>query len=156
MTKDVRKVKQTIRVRLLGIYDLFLAAGAIWIGFQMVMSSSGTIFAEEYPESWASVLPFASWVMPGILAIVIFGLGNLLAAVVSFKKIGNSSWVASAVMGAIFFFSLIFQRSILDESYLVDGPFLVLSVMQLVLSGYVFLGYRKKQKVLVSDSQMSE
>ncbi|WP_391122643.1 hypothetical protein [Psychrobacillus sp. L3] len=136
-------MKQTIRARMMGIYDLFLATGAIWFGVQMVLSSSGTIFAEKYPDSWASRLPFDSWVMPGVLAIVIFGLGNILAAVFSFKKRHNSSWYATAIMGAVFFFSLIFQRIILEESYIVNGPFLVLSVIQLCLSGYVFLGYRK-------------
>ncbi|MBE1557180.1 hypothetical protein [Sporosarcina limicola] len=78
-------MKQTIRARMLGVYDLFLATGAIWIGAQMVRSRSG-IFAEEYPDSWASSLPFESWVMPGVLTIVIFGLGNIVAAVFSFKK----------------------------------------------------------------------
>ena len=73
-------MKQTIRVRMLGIYNLFLATGAIWIGIQMVMLSNGTIFAEAYPENWAERLPFNSWVMPGVLALVIFGLGNILAA----------------------------------------------------------------------------
>ena len=29
------------------------------------------IFAGDYPESWATNLPFDSWVMPGILAITI-------------------------------------------------------------------------------------
>ena len=109
----------------------------------MVTLSSGTIFAEEYPDSWASRLPFESWVMPGVLAIVVFGLGNIIAAVFSFKKRHNRSWYASAIMGAVFFFSLIFQRIILDESYIVDNPFLALSVIQLFLSGYVFFGYRK-------------
>jgi hypothetical protein len=136
-------MKQLMRVRVLGIYDLFLATGAIWFGVQMVMSSSGTTFAEEYPDSWALKLPFESWVMPGILAIVIFGLGNLLAAAFSFNKRYNYSWVASAVMGAVFFISLIFRRIILQDSYIVDGPFLVLSVIQLCLSAYVFLGLRK-------------
>lgn len=137
------KMKQIIRARLLGVYNLFLATGAIWLGTQMVTSSSGTIFAGEYPESWASNLPFNSWVMPGVLAIVIFGLGNIIAAVFSFRKRHNSSWYASAIMGAIFFFSLIFQRITLEESYIVTNPFLALSVIQLCLSGYVFFGYRK-------------
>jgi len=136
-------MKQTIRARMLGIYDLFLATGAIWFGVQMVMLSSGTIFAEEYPDSWASRLPFDSWVIPGVLAIVIFGLGNIIAAVFSFLKKDNSSWFASAIMGAVFFFSLIFQRIIIEESYIVNGPFLALSIIQLCLSGYVFFGYRK-------------
>jgi len=135
-------MKQTIRARVLGIYDLFLATGAIWIGAQMMKSGSG-IFAEEYPESWASSLPFDSWVMPGVLAIFIFGLGNIIAAVFSFKKRHNSSWYASAIMGTVFLFSLIFQRIIIEETYIVTIPFLALSVIQLCLSGYVFLGYRK-------------
>lgn len=122
---------------MLGIYDLFLATGAIWIGAQMVKSSSG-IFAEEYPDSW---------VMPGVLAIVIFWLGNIIVAVFSFKKGYKSSWYASAIMGVVFFFSLIFQRIILEESYIVTNPFLALSVIQLCLSGYVFLGYRKGLKL---------
>ena len=135
-------MKQTIRARILGIYDLFLATVAIWIGVQMVTSSSGTIFAGEYPDSWASRLPFDSWVMPGVLSIVIFGLGNSIAAVFNFKR-HNSSWYASAIMRAVFFFSLIFQRIILEEHYIVTTPFLALSVIQLCLSGYVYFGYRK-------------
>lgn len=134
-------MKQTIRARILGIYDLFLATGAIWIGIQMVKSSSG-IFAEEYPDSWASRLPFESWVMPGVIAIVIFGMGNIIAAVCSFKKSHNNSWYSSAIMGAVFLFSLIFQRVIVEESYIVTNPFLALSVIQLCLSGYVFFGYK--------------
>ena len=63
-------MKQTIRARMLGVYDLFLATGAIWFGTQMVKSSGG-IFAEDYPDSW---------ILPGVLAIVIFGLGNVIAA----------------------------------------------------------------------------
>ena len=101
-------MKQTIRIRMLGVYDLFLATGAILIGAQMVTSSSGTIFAEKYPDSWASNLPFDSWVMPGVLAIVIFGLGNIIAAAFSLKKGHNSTWFAYAIMGAVFFLSLIF------------------------------------------------
>ncbi|QKY71572.1 hypothetical protein Len3610_02630 [Lentibacillus sp. CBA3610] len=134
-------MKQTIRTMMLGIYDLFLATGAIWIGVKMVKSSSG-IFV-EYPDRWASRLPFDSWVMPGILAIVIFGLGNIIAAVFSFKKRHNSSWYASTIMGAIFLISLIFQVIIIEKSYIVTNPFLAMSVIQLCLSGYVFLGYRK-------------
>ena len=79
-------MKQTIRARILGIYDLFLATGAIWMGTQMVTSKSGTIFADGYDDNWAAKLPFDSWVMPGVLAMVIFGLGNIIAAVFSLRK----------------------------------------------------------------------
>ncbi|WP_330949625.1 hypothetical protein [Virgibacillus sp. MG-45] len=133
------------RPKVLAIYDLFLATGAIWFGIQMVQLSSG-IFAEPYPKNWAEKLPFDSWVMPGILAIIIFGLGNIIAAVFSFTSRHNSVWYVSAIMGAIFFSSLIFQICILDEDYIVTYPFLGFSVIQLCLSGYVFWGYRKLKK----------
>ena len=135
-------MKQTIRARMLSIYDLFLAIGAIYCGTQMVRSNYG-IFAEEYPDSWASNLPFDSWVMPGILAIIIFGLGNIIASVFSFGSRGNGSWYVSLIMGSLFFFGLIYQYILVQETYIVTKPFLILSVIQLCLSGYVFLGYRK-------------
>ncbi|CAM3191996.1 hypothetical protein FITA111629_09155 [Filibacter tadaridae] len=131
----------------LGIYDLFLAMGAIWLGVQMITSSNGTFFADPYPDSWVSNLPFDSWVMPGILAIVIFGLGNIIAAVLSFKKEHNSSWYASAVMGAVFLFGLAFQYIAVGEMYIVTGPFLIIGIVQLCLSGYVFWSYRKGLKL---------
>jgi len=128
-----------IGTAVLGIYDLFLATGAIWLGVQMVTSGSGTVFAGQYPDSWATNLPFDSWVMPGVLAIVIFGLGNIFAAVLSFKKKRNSSWYASAIMGAVFLFGLAYQYIAVGETYIVTGPFLVLGIVQLCLSGFVFL-----------------
>lgn len=122
----------------LGIYDLFLATGAIWLGVQMVTLKSGTIFAEPYPDSWAANLTFDSWVMTGVLAIVIFGLGNIVAAILSFKKKHNSSWYASSFLGAVFLFGLAYQYIAVGEWYIVTSPFIILGVVQLCLSGYVF------------------
>ncbi|WP_010530223.1 hypothetical protein [Lentibacillus jeotgali] len=137
-------MKQTRRLKLLGFYDLILAAGSIWIGVMMINSSAG-IFV-EYPELWASGLPFNSWVTPGALAIVTFGLGNILAAFFTMKK-GHSSWAVSAIMGGFFCVSLICQVIILGEIYLATIEFLVLSIIQLCLSGYVLLGYKKNLNV---------
>ena len=134
---------QTTRARMLSIYDLLLALGAIYCGIQMVRSNYG-IFAEQYPESWANNLPFDSWVMPGILAIVIFGLGNIIASLFSFVSRGNSSWYISMIMGALFFFGLILQYILVQETYIVTTPFLILSVIQICLSAYVLIGYRKE------------
>ncbi|WP_246031495.1 hypothetical protein [Salibacterium salarium] len=104
-------------------------------------STSGGNFV-EYPDKWASILPFDNWVIPGVLAIIIFGFGNILAAIFTFKK-GHSSWAVSAIMGGIFFVSLICQVIILGETYLATVQFLILSIIQSSLSGYAFFGYRK-------------
>ena len=128
-----------IRGNLLGIYDLMLAVGAICIGVMMVSSSEGIFI--EYPKEWLSKVPFEGWVTPGIIVIVVFGLGNIIAAIFSFRKRNSRSWVMSAVMGVIFIMSLIAQVVILGEMYLATVEFMLLSIIQLCLSGYLFICY---------------
>jgi hypothetical protein len=70
-------------------------------------------------------------VCSGIIAIVVFGLGNIMAAYFSFKKNSKHPWLLSAFMGGIFFTSMIFQVIILGEWYLVTLEFLVFSIIQL-------------------------
>lgn len=134
-------MKQSVRVKLLGIHDLVLAFGAIFTGVMMVNSSYG-IFT-EYPKEWLSKVPFESWVIPGIIAILVFGLGNIIASIFSFRMKNNKAWFASAIMGGIFFISLIAQVVVLGETYLATVEFFILCIIQLCLSRYAFVGYRK-------------
>lgn len=94
-------MKANIRMKVLMIYNLFLAAGAFWLGVEMVRSSNG-IFT-EYPHIWAARLPFHNWVLPGILAIIVFGIRNVIAAILCTQNKRKISWAASAIMGGIFF-----------------------------------------------------
>jgi len=136
-------MKQKARITLLGVYDLILSLGAIFIGAMMISSSNGIFI--EYPKEWLSKVPFESWVIPGIIAIIIFGLGNILSAIFSFRKESNKSWIMSAIMGGIFFMSIVAQVMILGEWYMATVQFFIFSIIQLGLSGYVFSGYRKIQ-----------
>ncbi|HEY5585156.1 MAG TPA: hypothetical protein VIK78_11795 [Ruminiclostridium sp.] len=122
---------------ILGIYDLILASGAIFSGFLMLSSSKG-IFS-EYPTEWLSILPFKSWIIPGIIAISLFGVGNIVAAIFSFRRKNNKSWFASSLMGGILLISLVCQVIILGEWYLATMEFLILSIVQLCLSGFALL-----------------
>lgn len=133
-------MKQKMSKILLGIYDLFLALGAIYTGIMMV---SGNGIFGEYPNEWISIVPFENWVIPGIIAIVVFGIGNIISAVVSLREKSSKPWHASAIMGGIFFVSLVAQILVLGEVYLATVEFFVLSIIQLCLCGYVFLSYRK-------------
>ena len=111
----------------------------------MVNSTYG-IFT-QYPEEWLSKVPFESWFIPGIIAIVVFGLGNIIAAFFGFKKDSNRPWLFSATMGSIFFVSIIFQVIILEEWYLATLEFLIFSMIQISLSIYCFVGYRNQHIV---------
>lgn len=130
-----------VSVNLLGIYDLILAVCAIFIGVMMI-SSNNEIFI-EYPKEWLSKVPFENWFIPGIIAIVLFGLGNIIASIFSFRKENSKSWLVSAIMGGIFFISIVAQVIIIGEWYLATVEFLIFSIIQLCLSGYAFTGYRK-------------
>ena len=137
-------MKQRIRKNLLGVYDLILSFGAIYLGMLMISSSSGIFI--EYPKEWLSRVPFESWVTPGIIAIIIFGLGNLISAIFSFRKESNKSWAISTIMGLIFFISTVAQVIILGEWYMATIQFFIFSIIQLCLSLYVFSGYRRNPK----------
>lgn len=137
-------MKQKLRKYLLGVYNLILSFGAINLGVKMIHSSSG-IFT-EYPKEWLSMVPFESWVVPGIIGILVFGLGNIVSALFSFANKSSKSWVMSAVMGWILFISLVAQIIILGEWYMATFQFFIYSIIQICLSGYVFSGYRKNSK----------
>jgi hypothetical protein len=130
-------MKQKIMMFVLGFYNLILAVGAISTGVMMLTSNSG-IFA-EYPKEWISKTPFESWFIIGIIAILLFGIGNIIAAILSYKKV----YIFSVIMGGIFFTSLVLQVVVLGEWYLATLEFLILSMIQLFLSVYSFISYKK-------------
>jgi phosphatidylglycerophosphatase A len=129
----------------LGIYDLIMAAGAIYCGSLMIQSNSGE-FA-EFPKEWLSKLPFDNWVTPGIFVIILFGIGNILAAVSSYRKNGRGSWIPSEIMGVLLFISLVFSTIILEAWYLATTEFLIFSIIQIFLSTYLLLLKRKNKPV---------
>ncbi len=122
---------------LLGVYDLLLAVAAVFCGTLMINSSYG-IFS-NYPSEWILILPFKNWIIPGILTIAIFGIGNIIAAFFCFRRKNNSSWFFSALMGGIFLTLLIMQVLLIGEYYLATIEFLIFSILQLILSGYALI-----------------
>jgi hypothetical protein len=108
----------------------------------MMVNSTYGIFT-QYPEEWLSKVPFEGWFIPGVIAIVVFGLGNVIAAIFSFRKNDTKSWFTSVIMGLMFFISLVFQVIILGKWYMATVEFMIFSIIQLYLSGYAFIVYRK-------------
>ena len=120
-------------------YDLFLALGAIYQGLRMVLGRYG-----EYPPEWLDRVPFTSWITPGIIAIIFYGLGNLLAGVFTFIK-GNKGIAISFIMGVIFLVSLLISIRVLGDVYLATGEFIILSIIQILLSIITFIVYRSRE-----------
>jgi len=114
------------------MYDLLLSLTFIIIGVLMISSRYG-IFAEEFPKEFLSVLPFDSWFIPGIISIIVFGIGNIIAFIFSFLKKDNPHSL-SLIMGSILFICMVLQVIIQREWYLATVQFIVLSIVQIALS----------------------
>lgn len=131
-------MKLKTRKIVLGLYDLLLAGFAIWGGTLMV--SSVQVFS-EYPPEWAGKLPFDSWLPYGLIAIVVFGLGNLAAAILCFtagiRLAAIWSEILSVLLCAIMLgvFVMTGQTTMPGNMYLIAGALqLVLSILLLVSS----------------------
>lgn len=125
------KIKSNI---LLGLYDLILAFGAAETGLLMLKADYG-IF-KEVPTELMGILPFNSWFLPGLAVMMLFGLGNLVAAVLSFTGKRNRTWFASALSGGLLLVLVIVQVIVLKQWYLASVEILLASLVQLLLSGY--------------------
>jgi NADH:ubiquinone oxidoreductase subunit 6 (subunit J) len=135
-----------IRNYFLGGFDLVLSIGAVVTGILMIQSEQG-IFS-EYPKEWLSKLPFNGWVLPGILAILIFGLGNMAASFVSLCRQAGGAWILSIIMGMVLIIGMIAQVIILDEWYLATVQLMGAGLLQIALGIYVMNGIKQTDKNL--------
>lgn len=129
------KMKHKVMLNLLGCYDLLISLGAIFIGVNMILGKG--VF-NEYPKEWLSKVPFQNWFLPGIIGIVMFGLGNCIAAILSFRRQGNLSWIVSTIMAGIFLISMVAQYILFREWYLPSSMLLIFSIIQVIICGFAF------------------
>lgn len=115
-------------LRFLGVYELVLAIGAIITGIAMINGSG--IFS-VYPKEWIGKIPFRGWDSIGILGIMVFGLGNVIAAIASFSRGRARPWLISLFMGLLLLVGMIYFRISLGEWYLATAQFLILSMLQI-------------------------
>ena len=68
----------------LGVLQTFVAVGAVPAGVAMILQPDGTGLGMSLEMLSAS--PFRSFMIPGIFLLLVHGLGNLAAAIGSFRK----------------------------------------------------------------------
>lgn len=116
-------------IRILGLFQIALAIGAILVGISMITAKG--LFA-NYPKEWIGKIPFDSWSSIGILGIVVFGIGNLIAAIAAFSRGRARPWIMSVFMGGLLFVTILYFRYAIGEWYLATFQFLILSIIQIV------------------------
>ena len=117
---------------ILSCFHLFLAIGAIYYGIEMITGIWDRDWG-VFPPEWIGRVPFTSWFWPGVIALIFFGVGNLFAAYSSVSK-ASKPWLPSLFMGTVFLVSLIISVPVLGEMYLPTAMFIILSIVQLILT----------------------
>jgi hypothetical protein len=119
-------------ITLYGLFELLIAVASIITGISMVLSPNGSMesFPPKFPEEWLDKVLFTNWFIPGIIAILIFGLGNFIAGISTFAKNNSTSGILGITMGGVLLIIIILQMLILDI-YLISVECLVISIIQL-------------------------
>lgn len=116
----------------LGILQSIIAVGAIIGGIGMCLDPSGRTDGVSLKLLQDS--PFKDFWYPGLFLLVIHGVGNILAAIISFKK-KHISGVFGMGMGAILIAWVILQVYWIGFSHRLQPAFLVFGTAEM------FLGY---------------
>ncbi|GAA0182021.1 hypothetical protein SH2C18_44670 [Clostridium sediminicola] len=126
---------------LYGLFELLIAVAAFATGGLMILNPNGAYrsFPPEFPQEWLTKVPFNNWFIPGIIAILIFGLGNFLAGINNFIKSQKHSGIIGIIMGSLLLISIIAQMLILDV-YLISVECLIIGIVQLGLGVHLLKG----------------
>ncbi len=131
-----------VRLYILGFYDLLLAIGAVYMGRELICKEHEVFM--KFSHVWLSKLSFEAWILSGVSAILVFGVGNMLASMFCFLKRNHFSWLLSAVMGSILYVTLVIQVFLTRDWQLSTTVYFALSILQFFCCRIVYLGHKKK------------
>jgi len=89
MTKIVKRKRLAIW---LGILQLFIGIGAIPAGLAMIIDPSGSSLT--MPLEMLANSPFSDFLIPGILLLLVNGIGSLVGGIASFLRYRFASEIA--------------------------------------------------------------
>jgi hypothetical protein len=138
------EVKMNLKFRLciLSFVDLMVSIGAVYLGSGMLRAGQESL--GEYPHQWLAALPFQNWYIPGILVILIFGIGNMAASLLCFLKNNGFSWYMSAAMGGVMYLTMIWRVLTIGDWHLITVACFAFSIFQLFLCRSVYLEQKRR------------
>lgn len=108
------------------LYNLMLAFGAVVAGVVMIR---GIGVFDSFPEAWGTKIPIHAWGIIGVSGIVIFGFGNMMASIQSFRNSMGMTIIMASLLLAI----ILIQRILLDEWYLATIQLTIAGIIQLII-----------------------
>ena len=117
-------------------YNLILSLGAFYLGVSIFLERGAF---DTFPQEWIGILPFTNSASLAFFGMTVFGIGNGIASIYSFKKNDIKKFTMTLTMGALFFFCTVIPTILLGEWYLPTSAFFVLSLIQILLGLFGFL-----------------
>jgi hypothetical protein len=117
----------------LGALQAFIGITAIAGGFRLVSNPDGTL---DIPLAWLNNTPFTSYLIPGLILLVVIGFGNVLAGIVSFLKQRYAGGIAAASGTFLILFMtvevwFIGLRNLLQPLYFILGAIVLIAGLKL-------------------------
>ncbi|WP_420119882.1 hypothetical protein [Nakamurella sp.] len=122
--------RPALRVALIGI-EVFVAVGAVYGGVGLIADNAIGMLPE-----WLARTPFATWLWPGILLLLIVALPMATAAS---AEIARRSWAfaASALAGSAQIGWIVAQWLIVQRYFVLQPIMLACGIAVLILAGVV-------------------
>ncbi len=124
----------------LGLLQAFIAVGAIWGGFVLVMDPSGA--GMGMPVSMLEGTIFPDFFVPGLFLLMVNGFGSLSGALLCFLKKKVAGPVAMA-LGAILVAWIVIQVSIIDSIHWLHISYFTIGLVELAMGVAIFRRYVK-------------
>jgi len=117
----------------LGFLQLFIGLGAVAGGLGLVLEPSGANFG--MPLEMLKYSPFSDFLIPGIVLLLVNGLGSIAGCVSSFRLFYYAAEIA-LVLGAFLVSWIIIQVYWIHDFHLLHALYLSLGIIELIL-GYL-------------------
>ena len=129
MNNTLKKSKRLANV--LGILQLFIGLGAVGGGLGLVLEPSGANLG--MPLEMLNHSPFSDFLIPGIVLLIVNGLGSIAGSVLSFKLFQYVAEIALA-LGTFLVVWILIQVYWIYTFHWLHALYLSLGIIELVLA----------------------
>jgi hypothetical protein len=117
-------------VYFLGALQVFIGLTAIAGGFGLISDPSGTKM--DIPLEWLSNSPFANYFVPGLVLLIVNGVGNFFAGIVTFLRNRYAGNMAVA-FGTFLVLFIVIEVWFIGVQTLLQPLYLLLGLTELLL-----------------------
>jgi len=110
--------------------ELFTAVGAIPVGIQLLMDTTGKMVG--FPPGWIEATPFGSYLLPGIYLLLVNGLGMLILAGLTFLRHWTAPWL-TGILGVGLMIWIGVQLVVMPETSFLQAMFGAIGIVLAVI-----------------------